>query len=123
MHEAAKAQRAMRDDPAMGKAKDTDERCRHRCIEDERAGGRRGVGAQDKTGKTREAHGAAYPQHALWPAVIFRADQHLRAAPETARDLEIEAVPALIHDHEVFLRQEEAHQAAEQDLLLIAFLA
>src|SRR6185437_2722473 len=56
-------------------------------------------------------------------AVVLGADQDEGAAPQAARDLDVPVVPALVGDDKIFLRREEAHEAAEQHLLLVAAVA
>src|SRR6185437_16170862 len=60
---------------------------------------------------------------ALAVAVILGADQHQRTAPQAAGDLEVPLVPALVRHDKIFLRNEEAHEAAQQRLLVVARLA
>src|SRR5262249_53978195 len=55
--------------------------------------------------------------------MILGADQDEGAAPQAACDLDVPVVPALVGDDEIFLRRQEAHEAAEQDLLFVAAVA
>src|SRR5579884_3285846 len=86
-------------------------------------GNQGGVGPHEEAREAGEAHRAAHPQQTLHAAMVLGADHDERAAPQAARDLEVPVAPAGIDDDEIFLRQQEIHEAAEQRLFLGRILA
>src|SRR5258708_14705166 len=122
VHQPAECPGAMGNETEMTEPDHADHAGDDRRVEDEGRCRERGIAAQHEGRQPGQPHLAAHAQQPLYSAVVLADDHYIGAAPQAARNLEVPVAPALVEHDEVFLRREKRHEAAEQELLLVAAL-